>query len=64
MPPHRYVEEISSAVMLPAKRRSAAVALDVNFRKHVTYMPMPSVNKAVHSGFETQKRQNVLQKVF
>ena len=50
--PHRYVEE---AAMLAAKR-SAGVAPEVNLRECVTHMPLPSVNNAAHSGFETQRR--------
>ena len=54
MPACRYVEEISSAAMLTLKRL-AGVAPEVNLRKHVTCMPLPSANKAAYSGFETQK---------
>ena len=57
MPGHRYVEEIGSAVMLAAKR-SAGVTPEVNLREHVTFLPLPSTNKAAHSGFETQRRHN------
>ena len=53
----RYVEEISSAAML-ATKRSEGVAPEVNLREHQTYMPPPSVKKAVHSGFETQMRRH------
>ena len=41
-----------------APKRSAGVAPKVNLREHVTYMPPPSVNKAAHSGFETQRRHH------
>ena len=41
-----------------APKRSAGVAPEVNLREHVTYMPPPSVNKAAHSGFETQRRHH------
>ena len=55
MSAHKYVEEISLAAMLAAKR-SAGVAPEVKLREHVTHTPLPSVNKADHSGFEAQKR--------
>ena len=38
-----------------AANRSACVTPEVNLREHVTHTPPPSVNKAAHSGFETQK---------
>ena len=43
------LEEIGLAVMLVAKR-SAGITPEV------TCMPLPSANKAAHSGFETQSR--------
>ena len=55
MPAHRYFEEISSAAMLTTKR-SAGVAPELNLRKCVTCMPLPSTNKVTHSGFEIQRR--------
>ena len=55
MPAHRYVKENSWAPMLTTKR-SAGVTPEVNSREHVTQMPLSSVNKAAHSGFETQRR--------
>ena len=54
MPGCRYVEEISSAAMLAAKR-SAGVTPEVNLREHVTGTPLQFANKAAHSGFETQR---------
>ena len=57
MPAHRYMEEIGSAAMLAAKRL-AGVTPEVNFRDHVTCMPLGSVNKAAYSGFETQRRRH------
>ena len=51
----RYVEEIGLAAML-ATKRSAGVAPEVNLGECVTHMPLPSANKALHSGFETQRR--------
>ena len=54
MPAHRHVEEIGSAAMLVPKRL-ADVAPEVNLRDHVTHMPMPSANKAPHSGFEIRE---------
>ena len=53
MPGHRYVEEISSAT-----KRLAGVAPEVNIRECVTHTPLPSANKAAHSGFETQRRHH------
>ena len=53
----RYMEEISLAAMLAAKR-SAGVTPEVNLRELVTRTPLPSVNKAAHSGFETQSRHH------
>ena len=57
MPACRYVEEIGSSAMLAAKR-SAGVTAEVNLSEHVTHMPLPSANKAAHSGFETQRRHH------
>ena len=48
----RSVEEIGSAAMLVSKR-SAGVAPEVNLKESVTCTPLPSGNKAAHSGFET-----------
>ena len=39
-----------------ATKRLAGVAPEVNLKEHVTHMPLPSANKAAHSGFETQRR--------
>ena len=55
MPTHRYIEENGFTAMLAIKR-SVGITQEVNLMEHVTYMPPPSVNKAVHSGFETQRR--------
>ena len=41
-----------------AFKRSAGVAPQVNLRECVTCMSLPSVNKAAHSDFGTQKRCN------
>ena len=57
MPACRYMEENSSVAMLAAKR-SAGVTPEVNCRECVTYMPLTSVNKTAHSGFETQRRHH------
>ena len=46
MPAHRYMEENSSAARL-ANKRSTGVTPEVNLRKHVTCMPLVSVNKAL-----------------
>ena len=61
MPGCRYVEEIDSAAML-ATKRSAGVTPEVNLREHLTHTPLPRVNKAVHSGFETQRRRHQMPK--
>ena len=55
IPGHGYVEDIVLAAMLAAKRLEG-VAPEVNIMECVTYTPLPSVNKAAHSGFETQRR--------
>ena len=55
MPAHRYVEETGLAAIL-ATKRSTGVTPEVNLRECVTCMPLPSANKAAHSGFETQRR--------
>ena len=57
MPDCKYIEENGSATILVTKR-SAGVALEVNFRECVTYMPLLSVNKAADSGFETLRRHH------
>ena len=54
MPACRYMEENGSAVMLAAKR-SASVTPEVNLRECVIHMPLSSMNKAAHTGFETQR---------
>ena len=51
------MEEISLAPML-AEKMFAGATPEVNLRKHVTHMALPSVNKAAHSGFETQRRRH------
>ena len=38
-----------------AGKSSAGVTPEVNVREHVTHMPLPSSNKAAHSGFRTQR---------
>ena len=54
MPVYRYVEE-KSLIALLATKRLAGVAPGESL-EHVTYMPLPSTNKAASSGFETQRR--------
>ena len=61
MPAHRYMEENGLATMFAAKRL-AGVAPEVNIREHVTGMPLPSRNKAVHSGFPNQRRRHLKSK--
>ena len=53
MPAHGYVEKNGSTVML-ATKRLAGVPPEVNLREHVICMPPPCMNKAAHSGIETQ----------
>ena len=57
--PHQclVMEENGLATMLDAERL-AGVAPEVNFRECVTCMALPSVNKAAHSGLETQSRHH------
>ena len=54
MPVHKYVDRNGSAATL-ATKRSAGVTPEMNLRECVTHMPLPSANKAAHSGFETQR---------
>ena len=51
------MEENSSAPMLAAKR-SVGVTPERSLGECVTCMPLPSVNKAAHYGFETQRTCN------
>ena len=51
MPAHRYMEQNGLAA-----KRLAGVAPEVNLEESVAHMPPPGVNKAAHSGFETQRR--------
>ena len=53
MPAYRYVEENGLAAMLTIKRLAVATP-EVNLRECVTHTPLPCVNKATHSGFETR----------
>ena len=55
MPGHRYVEVISLAAMLPTMRL-AGVTPELNLREFVICVPLSSVNKTAHSGFEIQER--------
>ena len=48
----KYVEKKGLTAMLAAKR-SAGVAPEVNLKECTSPMPLPSANKASHSGFET-----------
>ena len=47
---------LSNAML--AIKKSAGVTPEVNLGEHVTCTPLPSANKAAHSGFETQKRHH------
>ena len=55
MPSCRYIEENGLAAILATKRLAGA-ASGVNLRECVTGTPLPNVNKAAYSGFETQRR--------
>ena len=55
MPAHMYMEQ-NGLVAILAIKRSTGVAPDVNLRECVTCMPPPTAIRAVHSGFETQRR--------
>ena len=55
MPACSYVEQIGSTAM-PVTKRLVGVAPEVNLMGHATCPPLPGMNKAAHSGFETQKR--------
>ena len=57
MPACRYMKENGLAAMLAIKR-SAGVAPKVNLRECIIPMPPSSVNKAAHSGFETQMKHH------
>ena len=37
---------------------SKCVTPEVNLREHISYTPLPRVNKAAHSSFETQRRHH------
>ena len=39
-----------------ATKRSIGITQEMNLREHVTCMPPPSMNKAAHSGFKTERR--------
>ena len=39
-------------------KRSGDVTPEVNIRERVTHTPPPSMNKAAHFGFETQRRHH------
>ena len=52
---HRYVKEISLVAIL-ATKTSAGVTPEVNLREHEICTPPPSVNKTVHSCYETKRR--------
>ena len=54
---HKYVEMIGLAAILAAKR-SAGVTAEVNLKECVIHTPLLSMNKAAHSGFETQRRHH------
>ena len=57
MPACWYMEEIGSAAILTTKRL-AGVTPEVNLMECVTCTPLPSVNKAAHSAFETQQEMS------
>ena len=45
---------VNGSIAMLAAKRSAGVAPEVNSREHVICTPLPSANKAAHSGFEIQ----------
>ena len=47
-----------SLVAMLAVKRLAGVAPEMNHREHTSHTPLPCVNKAVDSGFETQTRHH------
>ena len=51
------MDENGSAAML-ATKRLAGVAPEINLRECVTHMPMPSLNKVTHSGFQAYRRRH------
>ena len=53
----KYIDENGLAAML-ATKRLAGVTSEVNLREHTSQMPWRSVDKAAHSGFETQRRHH------
>ena len=50
----KYVDDNGSAAMLVTKR-PAGITPEVNLREHASHTPLPGVNKAAHSDFETLK---------
>ena len=48
--------------MLVAKR-PAGVAPEVNLKEHILHLPLPSANKAAHSGSDTQRRHHQESKI-
>ena len=55
---HRYVEKNGSAAYMLVTKRSAGVTPEVNLREHITHIPLSNMNKAIHSGFETQRKNH------
>ena len=53
------MEENNLAVILAA----APATPEVNLREHVTYKPPSGMNKAPHSGFETQRKHHQKSKI-
>ena len=41
-----------------ATKRLVGVTPEVNLREYITCMPLPSENKAAHSGFETYRKHH------
>ena len=58
----KYVEGIGFAAMLTTEILTIVLP-EVNFRENVTHTPLPSVNKAAHSGFETHRRHHQKSKI-
>ena len=43
---------------MQAAKRLAGDAPELNFRQCISHMPPPSVNKAAHSGFKTERKSH------
>ena len=57
-PHQRFLTGVWKRMAWPPRGQKVGVTPEVNLRKHVTCTPLPSANKAAHSGFETQRRHH------